>query len=174
MPRLSPAISTRWAVGSLNARSTLMTGMPASIAFWATGVSGPPSFRSTTSASGLGWIIVSIWSAWSAVEVAESLTVMSMPSALASALALSETALIQPWSAAGALKASLMSLCFAAASCVVADFGVAVGAAALSDLSLLPQAAAPSPTAAAAHTTGITRLNFIRALLLIGLPFQNT
>src|SRR4051794_34743039 len=169
MPRLSPAISTRWAVGSLNARSTLMTGMPASIAFWATGVSGPPSFGSTTSASGLDWIIVSIWSAWSAVVVAESLTVMSMPSSLASALASSETALIQPWSAAGALKAILMSPAWAAASCVVADFGVAVGAAGLS-LLLLPQAATPAPRTAPAHNTGMTRLSFIGALLLIGLP----
>src|SRR3954468_1702083 len=154
MPRLSPAISTRWAVGALNARSTLTTGMPASIAFWAIGVSGPPSFGSTTSASGLDCSIVVIWSAWSAVVVAESLTVMLMPSSLASALALSETALIQPWSAAGALKAILMSLACAADSCVVADFAVAVGAGLLLSELLPPQAAMPAATAAQAATAG--------------------
>src|SRR4051812_45123855 len=150
----------------------LMTWIPWSIAFWATGVNGSPSFGSTTSTSGLDWISVSIWSACSAGVVALSLTVMSRPSSLAFALASSETALVQPWSAAGALKAILASLACAALSCVVGALAVAVGAAVLS-LSPPPQAATPTVIAAPANTAGRTRLNLIGALLLIGLPFQN-
>ncbi len=85
----------------------LMTWMPWSIAFCATGVSASPSFGSTTSTLGFSWISVSIWSACSADVVALSLTVMSRPSSSALALALSETAFSQPWSAAGALNATL-------------------------------------------------------------------
>src|SRR3954454_20606205 len=99
---------------------------------------------------------------------------MSMPSSLASALASSETALIQPWSAAGALNANLMSPAWAAlCSWVLGAFAVAVGAAA-AGLSLLePHAVLPAARAAPATSTGTTRLSVIGVLLLIGLPIQN-
>ena len=56
----------------MNSRSTLTTGMPAAVAFCATGVSASPSFGSTTSASGFCAMSVSIWSAWAAESVTPS------------------------------------------------------------------------------------------------------
>src|SRR3954463_2976978 len=100
---------------------------------------------------------------------------MSMPSSLALALALSDSALIQPWSAAGALNATLTSPPWAAVSPVVLVFVFAVAVAAgLSELLSPPQATTPSPSATPAQSTGATLLNFIGALLLIELPFQIT
>src|SRR5262245_11149248 len=145
----------------------LMTGMPWSIAFWATGVSGSPSFGRTTSTSGLDWISVSIWSACSADVVALSLTVMSMPSFFASAFALSETAFSQPWSAAGALNATLTSDAPLLAAC--SSLAVAVGVAALLSLLSSPHAAIPAESASAANTTGSVPLRDMLLLLLIDL-----
>src|SRR3954471_14903853 len=142
----------------------LMTWIPWSIAFWATGVNGSPSFGSTTSTSGLDWISVSIWSACSADVVALSLTVMSMPSFLASAFALSDRALSQPWSAAGALNATLTSDAPLLAAC--SWFAVAVGVAAFSLLSS-PHAATPAESARAANTTGSAPFRDMLLLLLI-------
>ena len=75
----------------------LMTGIPAAVAFCATGVSASPSLGRMTSASGLLLISVSIWSAWPAESVALSLTVRSTPfMPFAMFLASLETAASQP------------------------------------------------------------------------------
>src|SRR3954467_13936056 len=99
---------------------------------------------------------------------------MSMPSSLALALALSDRALSQPWSAAGALNAILTFDAWAAPSSVAALVAVAAGVLLEPLLSSPPQGAMPKPRATPAHSTGTTFLNFMGALLLIGLPFSDS
>src|SRR5262245_65724719 len=93
---------------------------------------------------------------------------MSRPSFSASALALSETAFSQPWSAAGALNATLTSDAPLLDAC--SSFAVAVGVAALL-LSLLssPHAATPAESARAANATGSAPFRDMLLLLLIDL-----
>jgi hypothetical protein len=58
---LSPRIVVRAANGEENSRSTLTTGIPASIALIATSVSAAPSVGSMTMASTSSLMKVSIW-----------------------------------------------------------------------------------------------------------------
>src|SRR3954470_23030049 len=86
---------------------------------------------------------------------------MSMPSSLALALALSDRALSQPWSAAGGLNAILTFDAWAAPSSVAALVAVAAGVVLEPLLSSPPQATMPKPRATPAHITGTTFLNFM-------------
>src|SRR4051794_36204809 len=80
-----------------------MTGMPASIAFWATGVSAAPSKGSRTMASTPSLMKVSTWLIWVLTSLVPSATCSSTSSYLsATAFAALVMPAIQPWSAAGA------------------------------------------------------------------------
>src|SRR4051794_8550841 len=82
-----------------------MTGMPASIALSATGVSAAPSNGSSTIASTLSLMNVSTWLIWVLTSLVPSATCSWTSSYFsASALAALVIPAIQPWSAAGAEK----------------------------------------------------------------------
>src|SRR3954454_14157908 len=82
-----------------------MTGMPACMAFSATGVSAAPSKGSSTIASTLSLMKVSTWLIWVLTSLVPSAT-WSLTSLYFSAEALAAFVMpaIQPWSAAGAEK----------------------------------------------------------------------
>ena len=95
----------RAALGSSNSRSTLMTGMPASIALSATGVIAAPSNGSSTMASTLSLMKVSTWLICRLTSLVPSATCRSMSGySSARSRTLLVMAAIQPWSAAGAEK----------------------------------------------------------------------
>src|SRR4051812_8617878 len=82
-----------------------MTGMPACMAFSATGVSAAPSKGSSTIASTLSLMKVSTWLIWVLTSLVPSATwSLTSPYLSAAALAAFEMPAIQPWSAAGAEK----------------------------------------------------------------------
>src|SRR3954451_8664871 len=95
----------RAAVTESNWRSTLMTGMPAFIAFCATGVSAAPSKGRSTMASTFWLMKVSTWLICVLTSFVPSAT-LSLTSLYLSACAFAPLviAAIQPWSAAGAEK----------------------------------------------------------------------
>jgi hypothetical protein len=102
---LSPRIVARAAKGLSNSRSTLITGMPASMACSATGVRAAPSNGSSTIASTPSLMKVSTWLICVLTSLVPSATRRSMSSYLsASARAALVMPAIQPWSAAGAEK----------------------------------------------------------------------
>src|SRR3954449_5596144 len=95
----------RAANGLSNSRSTLITGMPASIACCATGVSAAPSKGSSTMASTLSLMKVSTWLIWVLTSLVPSATTRWTSLYLsAAARAAFVMPAIQPWSAAGAEK----------------------------------------------------------------------
>ncbi len=95
----------RAANGEENSRSTLITGMPASIASVATSVRAAPSVGSRTIASTLLLMKVSTWAIWALGSLVPSALWKSMSSYFsASACALLLIAASQPWSAAGPEK----------------------------------------------------------------------
>src|SRR3954452_12941601 len=96
---------TRAAFGSSNSRSTLMTGMPASIALRAIGVIAAPSNGSSTMACTLSLMNVSTWLIWTFTSLVPSAT-RSSTSSYWSATSCADWVMepIQPWSAAGAEK----------------------------------------------------------------------
>ena len=90
-------ISERKAPCSVNSRSMSMTGMPAAMAFCATGIRASGSLGRITSASGLPAISVSTWSACAAESVTPSAALSSTsPSLSASLRAFLVIAAIQP------------------------------------------------------------------------------
>ncbi len=92
----------RAANGVENSRSTLTTGMPASIALVATSVSAAPSVGSSTIASTLSLMKVSTWLiCWLASLVPSAVFSSTSEYFLASAIAELLMAASQPWSAAG-------------------------------------------------------------------------
>src|SRR6059058_6086086 len=105
----------RAAVTESNCRSTLITGMPASMAFCATGVSAAPSKGSSTMALTFWLMKVSTWLIWVLTSLVPAAT-SSFTSGYLPAVALASLviAAIQPWSAAGAEKP--MVICWPAAS----------------------------------------------------------
>src|SRR3954453_13624278 len=95
----------RAANGLENSRSTLMTGIPASIALVATSVRAAPSVGSSTIASTLSLMNVSIWLIWRLASLVPSAALSSTSLYfLASASAELLIAASQPWSAAGPEK----------------------------------------------------------------------
>src|SRR4051794_38602965 len=95
----------RAANGLENSRSTLMTGMPASIACVATSVSAAPSVGSSTIASTLSLMKLSTWLICRFASFVPSATFRSMSGYFfASASAAELMAPSQPWSAAGPEK----------------------------------------------------------------------
>src|SRR4051794_12197533 len=95
----------RAANGLSNCRSTLITGMPASIALRATGVRAAPSKGSSTIASTLSLMKVSTWLICVLTSLVPSATCRSTSSySSAAALAALVIPAIQPWSAAGGEK----------------------------------------------------------------------
>ena len=111
-----------------------MTGMPACIALVATSVSAAPSVGSSTIASTLSLMKVSIWLIWRLASLVPSADLSSTSLYfLASAWAELLTAASQPWSAAGPEKpmttflpgaslslAALLPVCWVEAAGVVA------------------------------------------------------
>jgi len=94
---------TRAAKGLENSRSTLMTGMPASIALIATSVRAAPSLGSRTMASTPSLMNVSTWLICRFTSLVPSATISSTSEYFfASAWVALVIAPIQPWSAAGA------------------------------------------------------------------------
>ncbi len=92
----------RAANGVENSRSTLTTGMPASIALVATSVNAAPSVGSRTMASTLSLMKVSTWLiCWLASLVPSALFSVTSEYFFASARAELLIAASQPWSAAG-------------------------------------------------------------------------
>ena len=92
----------RAANGVENSRSTLTTGMPASIALVATSVSAAPSVGSSTIASTLSLMKVSTWLiCWLGSLVPSALLSSTSEYFLASSIAELLMAASQPWSAAG-------------------------------------------------------------------------
>src|SRR5688572_15273687 len=152
---------TRAAFGSSNSRSTLMTGMPASIACSAIGVIAAPSNGSSTIASTPSLMNVSTWLIWTATSLVPSATRSSMSSYFAasrSADAVIEP--IQPWSAAGAEKP--MTTLSPASSFEPASAWVVpppVSSSSLSPESLLVQAARASTETPATRVVPIFLLN---------------
>src|SRR4051794_30829514 len=111
IPWLSPSTVVRAANGLSNSRSTLITVMPASIAFVATGVSAAPSNGSRTMASTFWLMNVSTWLICRFTSFVPSATINSTSEYfLASAWVALVMAPIQPWSAAGAEKPILTFL----------------------------------------------------------------
>src|SRR5690242_595458 len=104
-------MSVNDAAGSVNSRSRLMTGMPASIADLPTAVSWAPSWGRRTIASGLLWMSDCSAAIWAGASLPAS-TALSVTSEnlAACALALAVMAPIQPWSAAGAEKPIVTAL----------------------------------------------------------------
>ena len=94
-----------------NSRSTLMTGMPASIALIATSVSAAPSVGSSTIASTPSLMKVSTWLICRLASFVPSATISSMSGYFAaSAMAAELMAPSQPWSAAGPEKPMVIGL----------------------------------------------------------------
>ena len=81
----------------------MITGIPASSAFWATGVSASPSWGRTTSASGSSEIACSICWAWESESAASSSWKSTSSYWSAAAWAFFEIAPSQPWSVGGTL-----------------------------------------------------------------------
>ena len=95
----------RAAKGEENSRSTLTTGMPASIALMATSVRAAPSVGSMTIASTSSLMKVSIWLICRLASLVPSATRSSTSSYFsASSCAALLIAASQPWSAAGPEK----------------------------------------------------------------------
>src|SRR3954469_12542995 len=95
----------RAANGEENSRSTLMTGMPASIALVATSVSAAPSVGSSTIASTLSLMKVSTWLiCWLASLVPSAVLSSTSEYFFASAMAELLMAASQPWWGGGPEK----------------------------------------------------------------------
>ena len=121
----------RAANGLANSRSTLITGIPASIALVATSVIAAPSKGSSTIASTPSLMKVSTWLICRFTSLVPSATIRSTsPSASASATADLVIEPIQPWSAAGAEKPMRIFSPVAAAEVPAADSPPALVAAA--------------------------------------------
>src|SRR5690349_24127200 len=104
-------MSVNDAAGSVNSRSRLMTGMPASIADLPTDVSWAPSWGRSTIASGLLWMSDCSAAIWAGASFPASTALRVTSENLAAwAFALAVMAPIQPWSAAGAEKPIVTAL----------------------------------------------------------------
>src|SRR6478609_2501249 len=149
----------RAANGLANSRSTLITGIPAFIAFSATSVIAAPSKGSRTMASTLSLMNVSTWLICRLTSLVPSATTRSTsPSASASATADLVIDPIQPWSAAGAEKPILIFSPLGAAAepeaAAVSPAGAAAGDVLLAavDDELVQAVSASAPTVTAAST----------------------
>src|SRR6476620_1921943 len=156
----------RAANGLANSRSTLITGIPASIALVATSVIAAPSKGSRTMASTPSLMKVSTWLICRFTSLVPSATTRSTsPSDSASATADLVIEPIQPWSAAGAEKPILILSPVAAAEAAAADpppalVSAAADVAAAADVELedeLEELVHADSTRAAAPTTVMVR-----------------
>src|SRR6478672_1011637 len=154
----------RAANGLANSRSTLITGIPASIALVATSVIAAPSKGSRTMASTPSLMKVSTWLICRFTSLVPSATTRSTsPSDSASATADLVIEPIQPWSAAGAEKPILIFSPDGAAAepdapAVSAALAAAVGVLLEADDDELVQAlSASAVTATPASTRAVVR-----------------